>query len=202
MHTQVRRLLESVTGVSEFVISVNIDIRGFSSFSMMVDSSETAIFIQKVYKKIIDDYFPSAKFVKPTGDGLLIILPYKEEDLKEMVGKIVQACMTLIGDFAAFCEHDPMINFNVPKKIGIGLSRGAVCRIASKDKTLDYSGRVINLSSRLMNLARPEGIVIDGNLGSNFFPKSSSVHSQRKQFISQALQKGSLFISTIPWARP
>lgn len=62
-----------------------------------------------------------------------------------------------------------MINYDTPKKIGIGLTRGSACCITSKDnseeKTLDYSGRLLNLASRLMDLARPSGIVLDYSFG-------------------------------------
>lgn len=75
MHTEFRKLLDDVTGVSEFVLAVNIDIRGLSSFSMRVESPETAIYLKRVYTRIIEDYFPNASFFKPTGDGLLIIVP-------------------------------------------------------------------------------------------------------------------------------
>jgi hypothetical protein len=53
------------------------------------------------------------------------------------------------------------MNFDVPTKIGIGFARGAACRLASGDMTLDYSGKVLNLASRLMDMARPAGIVFD-----------------------------------------
>jgi hypothetical protein len=57
MHTEFRKLLDDATGVSEFVLAVNIDIRGFSSFSMRVESPETAIYLKRVYTRIIEDYF-------------------------------------------------------------------------------------------------------------------------------------------------
>lgn len=170
MHREFKKLLEKAIGVSEFVIAVNIDIRGFSSFSMKVESSESAVFIKKVYKKLIDEYFPNASFFKPTGDGLLIILPYTEETLKEIVTNTIQACLAVLVNFGSFCTNAPMINFDVPQKVGIGLSRGAACRIVSEDKTLDYSGRVLNLASRLMDLARPSGIVFDTNFGIEILP--------------------------------
>ena len=53
----------------------------------------------------------------------------------------------------------------VPQSLGIGLSRGAACRLATPEKTLDYSGRTLNLATRLMDFARPDGIVIDAEFG-------------------------------------
>lgn len=171
MHRQLKELLEKATGISEFVIAVIIDIRGFSSFSMRVESAEAAVFLKKVYKKLIDEYFPNASFFKPTGDGLLIIIPYTEENLKDAVTNTIATCSKILVDFGSFCSNDPMINFEVPQKVGIGLSRGTACRLVSDGKTLDYSGRVLNLASRLMDLARPSGIVFDTNFGIQLLPQ-------------------------------
>ncbi len=171
MHRQLKALLEKATGISEFVIAANVDIRGFSSFSMRVESAEAAVFLKKVYKKLIDEYFPNASFFKPTGDGLLIIIPYAEENLKDTVTSTITTCSKVLVDFGSFCVNDPMINFDVPSRVGIGLSRGAACRLVSDGKTLDYSGRVLNLASRLMDLSRPSGIVFDTNFGMQLIPE-------------------------------
>jgi len=81
MHRTFRKLLESAIGISEFIIAVNLDIRGFSSFSKEVESPSVAMFIKKVYMKLIDTYFSDASFFKSTGDGLLMIIPYTEKNL-------------------------------------------------------------------------------------------------------------------------
>ena len=165
MHRVFRELLEDATGVSEFIIAVNLDIRGFSSFSKKVESPDTAMFIRKVYMRLIDNYFPNASFFKPTGDGLLITLPYTEKDLQDIAENTINTCLKVLKEFGTFCANDPMINFEVPRKVGIGLSRGTACRLVSKNKILDYSGRVLNLASRLMDFARPSGIVFDSEFG-------------------------------------
>jgi len=165
MHRELRSLLENATGKSEFVIAINIDIRGFSTFSKSVDSFEAAMFLKKVYVKLIDEYFPNASFFKPTGDGLLIVVPYTEENPKEDVTNAIKACLSVLGDFGSFCVGDPMIYFEVPERVGIGLSKGVACCLTSEGKKLDYSGKAINLASRLMDLARPSGIVFDTSLG-------------------------------------
>jgi len=71
----------------------------------------------------------------------------------------------VLKEFGTFCANDPMINFEIPRKIGIGMSRGTACRLISKNKIIDYSGRVLNLASRLMDFARPTGIVFDADFG-------------------------------------
>jgi hypothetical protein len=47
MDDQFLSVLDSATGRSELVIVVTADIRGFSKFSLEVESVETAIFIKK-----------------------------------------------------------------------------------------------------------------------------------------------------------
>lgn len=170
MHREFRELLEKATGSSEHVVVVNVDIRGFSSFCKLVDSSDAAMFIKRIYMKLIDEYFSDVSFFKPTGDGLLIIIPYTEENLDKVVINTIKTCLQVLVDFGSFCVNDPMINFEVPGRVGIGLSRGSACCLLSGDKTLDYSGRVLNLASRLMDLARPSGIVFDANFGIELLP--------------------------------
>jgi hypothetical protein len=97
-------------------------------------------------------------------------MPHNEENLDEVLKKTITSCLKVMVDFSSFCSRDPLINFNVPGKVGIGLSRGSACRLFSEDKTLDYSGSVLNIASRLMDLARPMGIVFDANLGIELLP--------------------------------
>ena len=166
---KLRNLLDNASGTSECVIAVNLDIRGFSKFSTSVESFETAVFVKNVYKKLIDGYFPSAPFVKLTGDGLLIvvpIIPYDQENLNERVVETIGACLEAVKHFPSFLDDDATIYFKdkIPRRIGIGISMGSACRLASGDNTLDYSGRPLNLASRLMDVARPSGIVCDASM--------------------------------------
>jgi class 3 adenylate cyclase len=180
MHKSFRLLLDHATGVSEFVIVVNLDIRGFSRFSKSNESPDIAMFIKRVYMRLIDKYFSNASFFKPTGDGLLLTIPYSEDDLEEKAQTTLASCLAALTDFSSFCEKDPMINFAVPDQIGIGIARGTACKLTSKKKILDYSGRILNLASRLMDLARPKGIVIDGAFNLDLL-----TDDQRKLFKSQ-----------------
>lgn len=115
--------------------------------------------------KILNNYFKDAEFYKPTGDGLLVILAYDEESLKEKVNVTLDICLSLVDDFVGLCEDEPMVNYPTPNNIGIGIARGSACCISSKEKKLDYSGRVLNLASRLMEVARPSGVVFDDSFG-------------------------------------
>jgi len=165
MHRKVKKLLKSATGSSEFVISVNLDIRGFYSFNQNVESPDAAMFIKKVYVRLIDDYFSNSAFFKTTGDGLLIIISYTEKNLQKVVQDTIDSCFRAIKDFSSFFIDDPMINFETPGQIGIGLSRGTAYCLSTNNEVVDYLGKPLNLSTRLMELAKPSGIVFDAGFG-------------------------------------
>jgi len=167
MHREFRTLLGNATGQHQFVMALNVDVRGFSSFCRDVDSPQAVLFIKKVYRKLIEEYFPNASFFKPTGDGLLITIPYTEKDVQENVAETINTCLRVLKDFPSFCTGDPMIRFGVPTEIGIGVSMGPACQVVSDGKTLDYCGRALNLASRLMDFARPSGLVFDESLDVN-----------------------------------
>ncbi len=172
MHRNLRKLLEAAEGVSEFIIAVNVDIRGFSEFSRQVESPDAAMYVKRVYIRLVDDYLTGASFFKPTGDGLLLTFPYNENNLKEVARSTISKSWKVIRNFAKICKNDPMINFQVPQHVGIGIARGTACRIVADGKTLDYSGHVLNLASRLMDIARPSGIVFADSFGAGLLSAS------------------------------
>jgi len=170
MYSEFRALLEKASGKQEHVVAANIDIRGFSAFCTAVESVDVALFLSNVYKKLIDRYFPDAPFIKPTGDGLLIVVPiapYTDENFKKTAADTIETCLKALEAFGSVCEEDLTVYFKdrIPRRLGVGLSMGSVCRLVSNDKTIDYSGRALNLASRLMDMARPSGIVLDASLG-------------------------------------
>jgi class 3 adenylate cyclase len=146
-------------------VALFLDVRGFSTFAKIAESSETALFLRSAYERILDDYFPSASFFKPTGDGLMVILDYDAENLTTVVNGAVSSSLKLVKDFPTITANDPMINFPVPEKLGIGIARGAATALISGDQVLDYSGRSLNIAARLMDLARPHGVVVSETLG-------------------------------------
>ena len=165
MHKEFLKLLEKAKGRSEYIIAVNLDVRGFTSFCQSVESVNVATYITKIYSKIINGYFSNASYYKPTGDGLIIIIPFTGENLKEVARSTINSCLDLLEKFGSLCINEAMINYDTPQKIGIGLTRGSACCIRTEDKVLDYSGRILNLASRLMDIARPSGIVFDDSFG-------------------------------------
>ncbi len=171
MHKELKNLLPRARGESRLVVVVFLDVRGFSSFAKIAESSEAALFLRSIYVKILDNYFPDASFFKPTGDGLLIVLDYDENSLSDVVNRSIQESVRLVAEFSHLTSDDPMVNFDVPTALGIGIARGAATALTSGDKVLDYSGRPLNLASRLMDLARPRGVVFSGSLGPNLIDK-------------------------------
>jgi class 3 adenylate cyclase len=152
-------------GESQRVVVLLLDVRGFSSFAKIAESSDAAEFLRSAYLKMIGDYFGSAAFYKLTGDGMLVLFRYDRETLAEVVQTTVRTAIQLVEGFSTICDDDPMINFDVPGEMGIGLARGAATALVSGDTVLDYSGRPLNLASRLMDLARPRGLVMDESIG-------------------------------------
>ena len=68
-----------------------------------------------------------------------------------------------------------LLSNGLPVVRDIYIANGIIKKIGnfdvSADKTIDYSGHLLNLTSRLTGLARPSGIIIDGNFGINLLDK-------------------------------
>lgn len=180
MHKIFRKALDNAIGDTHSVIAVIIDIRDFSPFSLEHDSYEIAMFLKRVYMNIIDKYFNFASFYKSTGDGLLLTIPFDASNPEEVTQKTITNCIDCHRDFGNICSDDHLINFRVPNRIGIGVGRGAACCLISGKKIIDYSGRLINLTSRLTALARPSGIVIDQSLGINLLDENTRKNFKRE----------------------
>jgi class 3 adenylate cyclase len=157
--------LATASGESRFVVAVFIDVRGFSRFAGIAESVEAAMFLKKFYSAVLDNYYADATFAKPTGDGLMLILEYEEADLGPRSTAAVSNALRLMSDYPKFLRGDPMITFDVPPHIGAGIARGAATRLSSEHGIIDYSGRALNLAARLMDLARPKGLVLDAAVG-------------------------------------
>lgn len=166
MNKKLNELLADARGASDLVVAIFVDVRGFSSFSTKHDSRDVVNFVKHIYTKILKDYFLTATFVKPTGDGLMIIFSYgeNEDNVTTLVIGIIEKCQKLVHDFETFCADNPVLNFDVPNKIGIGMSRGSAHKLVSGNEIVDYSGHVLNLAARLMELARPAGLVLEAGV--------------------------------------
>lgn len=118
-----------------------------------------------MFIRLIDEYFPFATFYKSTGDGLLMTVHFNRTTVHEMVRRSAAAALRAVEEFPEMTRGNPMITFPTPQLLGIGLSRGTTCCLMSGDHILDYSGHLLNLASRLMDLGRPSGVVMDGTFG-------------------------------------
>ena len=90
MADTLREKLQGAQGDSEFLITVVADIRGFSTFSKIHESPDIAMYIKRFYIQLMDNFFTNAHFFKPTGDGMLMAFPYKEDSLKDVSSKVIE----------------------------------------------------------------------------------------------------------------
>lgn len=139
------------------------------------------MFIKRFYSTLLDHYFMRAIFAKPTGDGLLLIFRYTENDLHAVSDYVISTCIQVIKDFPTMFRNDPMINFSTPSAVGFGISRGPSCCLFSGRTILDYSGQLLNLAARLNDLARPQGIVIAGSYLRDVIPENLRTRFRMEQ---------------------
>lgn len=155
--------LRTARGESCHVLVAFIDVRGFSSFAGVAESTDSALFLRAMYTKVLNEYFKGFTFFKPTGDGLMIVRELNE-DVKSVTDGFhewTSRARDLVSDFPTLTAEDVLINVRVPERVGIGIARGSATRLTSDGgDILDYSGRCLNLAARLMDLARPEGVVV------------------------------------------
>jgi len=169
-----KNLLSAAQGRSEFVVAVFADIRGFSKFSRANESPNIAMYVKRLYLELLEKFFSTATYCKPTGDGLLLIFSYDENSLREVFQAVVSSCLHCHSEFRKICRGDAMLNFTLPEAIGFGIARGTACCLFSKspvvkdgdgglEQIIDYSGHLLNLAARLNDVARPSGVVVDGS---------------------------------------
>ena len=156
--------LVSAKGMSCWVIAVFVDVRGFTAFAGKGESVEAALFIKRMYFGILDRYFPDATFVKPTGDGLMLIFEFEEGTLDDTIEAVFLNALELVEAFPSFI-NDPMLSGPLPQRLGVGIAQGPATRLSCEDGDIDFSGRALNLAARLMDIARPGGVVVDGRVG-------------------------------------
>jgi len=161
LHERFHELLGSAHAETCQAVATVVDIRGFSTFTAHGESFDTALYLRSVFSTILSEYFPDATFFKSTGDGLLLIheLSSVPQRVPEVVSSILSRSLSLVAAFGQLTANNYMINFPVPQKLGVGVARGSVTRLMSDSGVLDYTGRCLNLAARLMDKARPAGVV-------------------------------------------
>lgn len=192
MLEDLKKRLQKTQGRSEFIMAVVCDIRGFSQFSTVHEVPDIAMFIKRFYLTLLDVYFTSAVFAKPTGDGLLLVFPYSEADLLAVSDSVLHTCFKVMANFPSMFQNDPMINFATPPNLGFGVARGTACCLFSGNRVLDYSGQLLNLAARLNDLARPQGVIVDGTFQENVIPKDlRRKFQQRRAYIRSIAEESS-----------
>lgn len=163
---------KNANGRSEFVIAIVCDIRGFSSFCKDHEAPDIAMFSKRFFVKLLEEYFVDTDFAKPTGDGLLLLFRYSENNLHQVAESVLKSCLAVVRDFPTMMKNDAMINYAVPTAVGFGIARGTAFCLYSDGELVDYSGQTLNLASRLNEFARPQGVVIDGSFMSSVIPEA------------------------------
>lgn len=162
MHRELRERLSSAAGSSRWVFVAVLDIRDFSRFAEERESVETAYYLRQTYISLLDDYFPEASFFKLTGDGVMFVFEHHPDEFEQTAKTVISTALRIVDEFSALSAQDPMLRFPTPTRVGIGIARGAASRLESGEYILDYAGRVLNLAARLMDLARPGGVLVAG----------------------------------------
>ena len=88
-------------------------------------------------------------------------LPSDPTQIRIKVNEVLRRSLALAENFADLVDDDILVNVpgQVPQSLGIGLARGSATRLISNGLVLDYTGKCLNLAARLMDKARPSGVV-------------------------------------------
>lgn len=131
-------------GSNEAIILV-YDMRGFTKVSSNDDIGDTLELINNLYKAVNKAY--GFSWIKPMGDGGLIIRRYPNElQTDHRRDKAVETFNRMVE-----------ILTDYPIKTGWGMTRGTIYPTLHND----FFSKDINKASRLCDLARPSGCVID-----------------------------------------
>jgi class 3 adenylate cyclase len=161
LHDQLQLLLSDAHAESCHIVATFLDIRGFSAYAEGGDSFDAAFYLRSIYLAVLGRFFSDRDFFKPTGDGLLLVheLPSTSAKWPEKVTSILSRSVELVRSFADLAQGDLAVPPKVPDLLGIGVALGPATRLISGTQILDYTGRCLNLAARLMDKARPSGVV-------------------------------------------
>ncbi len=102
---------------------------------------------------------------------MLIVFRHDEKNLPQVSELVFSQCFKALKDFHRMFTDIPILNYPPPEAIGFGVARGSASYLLVGEEILDYSGKLLNLAARLNELARPLGIVVDGNYQYEVIPK-------------------------------
>lgn len=153
------------------------DVRGFSNYSQKIDCADCGRFSIRYFQHLITENFKGASFVKPAGDGLLMVFPYNASDeaqLRERSIYVISTCFKVLESFPAHFANSAELPGRPPTALGFGISMGQIAEIRSGGIVLDYSGHILNTAARLNEYARPSGIILDGRFRRSLIPAEYS----------------------------
>lgn len=156
-----------------------VDVRGFTRWSQDVDCFQhIKEFAHEFYEIIYKNFSGEDTYIKKSGDGVMIVKEInKDIDQlrninKEINDDVVKKLLkTLLEEnlekidkvnrgFEKLCKYfSDLSGYKTELYLGWGITRGIVQKIY--DNNIDYLSPNINKSSRLCNIARPFGIVIE-----------------------------------------
>lgn len=142
-----------------------VDIRGFTRWSEGTEAFQYIdSFISKFYN-IITEAFPGDAFTKQLGDGAMIVKEIEgdlsETQLTDILKIELDKIECVEKEFQKLCDNFAGSHgYRTELKLGWGIVRGVVKYLKENN---DYIGGNINKSARLCGVARPFGIVIEGD---------------------------------------
>jgi class 3 adenylate cyclase len=144
------------------------DIRGFTSWSTK-NQLEIPKLLDFTYKCSLDLFGERKeqaylqRVVKFLGDGFFAVNEYKPDDQDDFINKLndtLYKCFTFINTF-----HKKLDSLNLHEKdslgVSIGVSFGPSLRFNISGQSFDYSGKSVNLASRLCGIGKDRALILE-----------------------------------------
>lgn len=167
-----------------------VDIRGFTNWSTANESFEYAPeLVTSFYSSIRKPNNFQRYSFKSLGDGAMLVHEVELKTQNAFQKELVQALKKIDRinfDFQRLCDRFAAAHGHAtPLKLGWGVTRGPIKKICQEGESDDYLGSNINKSSRLCDIARPCGIVLDKedfpnlpvDIRDKFFPQVRKIES-------------------------
>ena len=169
-------------GVPCEVLSVVVDMRGFSAFCEQpnIESPYTCGLMTSFYHMVRTAFirYPP-EMMKFLGDGVLAIWQTTSVDRQIAIEVCLEGVQSLNQKWAEV-RRGPHFSHGAPKDIGAGLCFGLASKITVGD---DYIGRPINIASRLCSVCPPGHAYIDKSVpGVSAEPNLKEVRVRIKSF--------------------
>lgn len=173
---------EKVSKINALIVFT--DIRGFTKWSENIEIFQySPEFIASFYASLEEQF--KGWNSKKLGDGSLFIKILKEDEHKRVIINVISKIFKVNESFKKLCENfAEKRGQKTPLTLGWGIARGSVNEICYNDNHKEYIGAVVNKTSRLCDIARPNGIVIDAQNFSNLGKYSNLFFKQKRKIKS------------------